>query len=250
MFLRKFQINWPYALGELAIVAVGVLIALGINQWNTERLDRALGNEYLNRLLSDVQADISWSDNVLIALNDKAEALDLLSRAISEDSTSLTNPTLLLHAIPKTLVLAFNAPSVRTATFDDMMSTGRLALVSPISIREIILSYYALGTNSENRLEGRMTKYPHSVFANVPQSTLAWFEVASFGLQGSRPTPVTPPTKFSNEEVEAVLRWLADVDTGKLINAEKNYNSHAIQIIEGGRNRALNLSETIEKSLQ
>jgi len=247
---RKFQINWPYALGELAIVAIGVLIALGIDQWNTERLDRALGNEYLHRLLSDVQADIFWSENVLIALNNKADALDLLSEATSENPVSLTNSTLLLQAIPKTLVLAFNAPSVRTATFDDMMSTGRLALVSSISIRETILNYYAIGTNSENRLEGRMTQYPHSVFANVPQSTLAWFEVGAFSLQGMSLTPATPPTKFSQEEVEAVLRWLSDEGTDELINAERNYTSHAIQIIEGGRNRALILIETIEYSLQ
>ena len=228
MLWRKFQINWPYALGELAIVAVGVLIALGINQWNTERLDRALGDEYLHRLLSDVQADIFWSNNVLIALNDKADALDLLSKAISESSMSSGIPALHIQAIPKTLVLAFNAPSVRTATFDDMMSTGRLELVSPISIRETILEYYALGTNSENRPEGRMTQYPQSAFANVPQSTLAWFEVGSFSLHGLRPTTATTPTKFSKEEVEAVLRWLADDGIDKLINAERNYTSHAI----------------------
>ena len=40
MFWRKFKLDWPYVIGELLIVTAGVLIALAISAWNSDRLDR------------------------------------------------------------------------------------------------------------------------------------------------------------------------------------------------------------------
>jgi hypothetical protein len=36
MFWRKLKLDWSYAIGELIIVTVGVLIALGVNQWQQD----------------------------------------------------------------------------------------------------------------------------------------------------------------------------------------------------------------------
>ena len=36
MLWRKFKLDWQYALGELVIVTLGVLVALAINQWNDD----------------------------------------------------------------------------------------------------------------------------------------------------------------------------------------------------------------------
>ena len=46
MFWRKFKLDWSYAMGELAIVTVGVLIALGINEWNNEHNQNHLVRGY------------------------------------------------------------------------------------------------------------------------------------------------------------------------------------------------------------
>jgi hypothetical protein len=40
MFWRKFKLDWTYAIGELVIVTLGVLVALGIQQWNEDRLEK------------------------------------------------------------------------------------------------------------------------------------------------------------------------------------------------------------------
>jgi len=54
---RKFKLDWSYAVGELLIVVTGALIALAIDQWNDNRLERAEEIEALSNILADIQAD-------------------------------------------------------------------------------------------------------------------------------------------------------------------------------------------------
>ena len=44
-----------YAIGEIALVVIGILIALQINKWNEERKDRNLEKEYIGRLKIEMQ---------------------------------------------------------------------------------------------------------------------------------------------------------------------------------------------------
>lgn len=48
-----------YAVGEIVLVVVGILLALQINTWNQERLDRAEEQKYLLRLEQDLQLDLA-----------------------------------------------------------------------------------------------------------------------------------------------------------------------------------------------
>ena len=47
---RKFRLDWTYAIGELVIVTLGVLIALAIGEWNDERVVRAEEFNVLSRI--------------------------------------------------------------------------------------------------------------------------------------------------------------------------------------------------------
>ena len=57
MFWRRFKLDWSYAIGELFIVIIGVLVALVIDQWNDDRLERAEENAILSRIISDIDMD-------------------------------------------------------------------------------------------------------------------------------------------------------------------------------------------------
>ena len=46
-----------YAIGEIVLVVIGILIALGINNWNQESKDSKLGKEYLTRIHRDLVQD-------------------------------------------------------------------------------------------------------------------------------------------------------------------------------------------------
>ena len=44
-----------YAIGEIALVVIGILIALQINNWNEERQDKIDEKQYLQRIIYDLE---------------------------------------------------------------------------------------------------------------------------------------------------------------------------------------------------
>jgi len=51
-----------YAFGEVVLVVVGILIALQINNWNTNRIERNLEFQYLESLKTDIISQIQFLD--------------------------------------------------------------------------------------------------------------------------------------------------------------------------------------------
>ena len=62
-----------YAIGEIALVVVGILIALQINNWNEARKENKALNEYLVKIKSHTQEDIKQLDEIKIGRKQIAE---------------------------------------------------------------------------------------------------------------------------------------------------------------------------------
>mgnify|MGYP001549829904 CR=1 FL=1 len=65
-----------YAIGEIVLVVIGILIALQINTWNEERKGREIGTALLKNLTSDLIRnqellirDILWHKNTVNSIN-------------------------------------------------------------------------------------------------------------------------------------------------------------------------------------
>ncbi len=56
---------FKYAIGEIILVVVGILIALQINNWNEVRKDRSVANQYLKGIKEDLKRDLIQADSIL-----------------------------------------------------------------------------------------------------------------------------------------------------------------------------------------
>ena len=56
--MRKIAVDWRRAGTEIVIIVVGVLVALAINEWWSEKEDRRMEAEYIERIKEDLRADI------------------------------------------------------------------------------------------------------------------------------------------------------------------------------------------------
>ena len=54
---KKFSKYLLYAVGEIILVVVGILIALSINNWNDERKDNLKGKNILQQLKTEFKRD-------------------------------------------------------------------------------------------------------------------------------------------------------------------------------------------------
>jgi hypothetical protein len=77
-----------YAIGEIVLVVIGILIALSINNWNENRKSKALEIKLLNELIDDLietkedlLTDIEKSKQILFTTNElyKAVAGNIIS---------------------------------------------------------------------------------------------------------------------------------------------------------------------------
>jgi hypothetical protein len=127
---------------EVSIIVVGVLIALAAEGWREAASDRALTRTYLAGLSADLRLDSAdyvrfLKPNYLPA---QAVAADSLI-VILGDSTVVVAPATTLRFLRELLYLLSATKS--RATFDDMVSSGRLGLIDDPNLRGSLVQYYA-----------------------------------------------------------------------------------------------------------
>ncbi len=168
MFWRKFKLEWSYAIGELFVVTIGVLIALAIGEWNNERLERVEEFDVLSRLISDIEVDLQEFDFRLKAISKKEESLLRVQSALSNSGPQ--NDTEFLRDIIIGADFGWNQGLANRATFDDLLESGNLAVISDREVRKLISAYYKNYEDSHNRIEERETEYPHLSYQLVPRN--------------------------------------------------------------------------------
>ena len=62
--------NWIAVTLDFVIVVIGVFVGLQVNNWNQARHDAARGQEYLERIHSDLRADVAALDRRLVFWGD------------------------------------------------------------------------------------------------------------------------------------------------------------------------------------
>ena len=82
-FFRKIRYNlmeqnkttkyFKYAIGEIALVMIGILLAIQANNWNVDRIARIELNQSLNKLLIELDQD---SAELNIRINANNEMID------------------------------------------------------------------------------------------------------------------------------------------------------------------------------
>jgi hypothetical protein len=140
VFWRKFKLDWSYAVGELIIVTLGVLVALGINQWQQDLDDRELELEYVERLIQDLTLDIAAVSSIMTETEARA-GYGRIVLAAYDSKRRANSPTDFVRAVE--FGNYFSYPSYSTATIDDLMSTGNLRLIENPELKEVISRYYS-----------------------------------------------------------------------------------------------------------
>lgn len=130
-----------YAIGEIALVVIGILIALQINNWNEEYKDHQLEKVYYCKLLEDVKQD----EILLNKLKDEAQdRIRWVNKSIHILQQEKVNRAELANAMMGSIFfIRFNfKPS--SSAFDDLKSSGKLGTLKDIELKQKLLNYYAV----------------------------------------------------------------------------------------------------------
>lgn len=126
-----------YAIGEIILVVIGILIAIQINNWNQEKLDRDFELTMLKDIKSSLESDLEYYEYSIASMSRREDAIQKLLSMISSGKTYPDS----------TLLEAYNAMTVgniflyNKGGYEALKSVG-LDKISNDSLRkELILLY-------------------------------------------------------------------------------------------------------------
>ena len=123
--VRKYLV---YAIGEIALVVIGILIALQINNWNQQRIDSSKRQDYIKLLLRDLSKDTMMLNSGIMEMTSIINQQDeLRKRMSSELATSDTLLKIAKYEINPMLEIQ-DAYSFNTNTITSLLATGQLEL--------------------------------------------------------------------------------------------------------------------------
>ena len=167
---RPLKPAWPagrymrYAIGEIVLVVIGILIALQINNWNEDRIRDELTQVYLKNVVNDLKSDIETMKqlrgvnvfkhysikNLLYNLGDSlfdpteedmliVPSFDLnylwKSEIPSIDNQEFTQLTI-------TWMHRLSDQNLNISAFNELKSTGHFSLIRNIELKNQINQYY------------------------------------------------------------------------------------------------------------
>jgi hypothetical protein len=159
-----------YAIGEIVLVVIGILIALSINNWNQVRLERMEEVNAVSRFLADIQVDLDLFDMRIKALKAKEESLlrvkKTFSNGLSSDLKSFFNDIIIGADF------GWNQGIAQHSAYDDLLGSGKLGIIKNSFIRFNISNYYLNYENEHNRIDERETAYPNLSYQLIPRNII------------------------------------------------------------------------------
>jgi hypothetical protein len=163
-----------YAIGEILLVVIGILIALSINNWNEERKQNKIINTYLYNLKEDIYKDLKeyqrsedialftfyshqiillWAGQSMLSLSKDDEPVNPFS-----EENYIWNKPLPTEFDGDFVELVFlwsvrpGFPMIHKSSIDELKSTGYFSLIENQSLKDAINEYYSeierrIGTN-------------------------------------------------------------------------------------------------------
>ena len=139
-----------YAIGEIVLVVIGILIALQVNNWNVNRVSKLSQEKILNKLISNLNYDIDQFKEIdSIYKIDLKEIGFVLEEALSGKNSKLNNTKQMIAGRGSVIYL-----KVTKSSYEEMMNTGLLYQLSSEELKTKINAYYELAEfilEKENR---------------------------------------------------------------------------------------------------
>jgi hypothetical protein len=163
---NKLKSYSAYALGEIFLVVLGILIALQINNWNEERKDNARMLTYIKSIAEDITSDTMRIGHVISELNNQSEAAKYIIPIMESNQQYISDSLKFILEFNKLTTTQIINEYTNTWTF--LNSSGLLSEFPDPKLIKMLQDYYNnfnnLVTNFTNsaipaRLEIRRLKY-------------------------------------------------------------------------------------------
>ena len=137
---NKFSKYLLYAIGEIILVMVGILLALQVNNWNNNRADRNQEVKYLNNIQLDLQKDLK---SLAFQINFRREKNKSTETVLAHiNGTPISDISEVTKNVVHTIMEERFTPN--NTTFTELSNSGNLNLISNDAIKILLLELQEL----------------------------------------------------------------------------------------------------------
>ena len=135
---NKFSKYLIYAIGEIALVMIGILLALQVNNWNENRKTRIEEREILQRLQLDLIDDVK---TLQFQIDLKKNMIDSYKICLDILSEKMFAPkeVFMTHF---SSILQVGSLNLNMTTFNNLQTTGQIRLIKSKELADSIVNYY------------------------------------------------------------------------------------------------------------
>ena len=212
---RHLKLDFPYLLGELVIVVLGVSIAFAVEQWRNDRSDMVDEKLFIDRLVQDIDEDIERWGYMQKSLGEKNDALSKAYHWLQNPDMTNEGISGFLGDLINGAQRAYGAGLIgRSATFEEITNTGQLNALNDRNMKQQILDYFAATARENRRVEFRITGYSAAIYKLIPR----------------QPEYRKDPSLSADEDRRIVERVL-QADIEGLVIAERNLGRLMSEVI-------------------
>jgi len=132
-----------YAIGEIILVVIGILIALQINNWNETEKSKSESNRLLIDLKKELEKDSEIFKSLQTEYNDWLVQIDyVLDSVLDGNAKEITESNQLMAGR-----LSMNSLSINKVAYLDMFNTGRKLEFDNLEIEREIKDHYQYANN-------------------------------------------------------------------------------------------------------
>ena len=222
LFNKKFNKYLLYAIGEVLILIMGIVIALQVNNWNEDRKRKVLEISILKTLKSDLEQDlIGWARDIELhksVLVSAPVVLDHLENKLPH------NDSLNYHFLKSAKVSYF---SFHSGALETLKSAG-INIISNEDLRKEIVDLYTYWFEYKTYLTERVTGF----YSRGTNNILGTRFVQAFDWGGGI-VPLDYESLFNDHEYKFFLmsfRNVTEFYLGELRKSERRVKDLIVQI--------------------
>lgn len=175
---NKFTRYLLYAIGEIILVVIGILIALQVNTWNEGRILKEKEKEYLTDIRAFLLEDKKDVDELLEFYDEKQKVYDsLLTRLDAKYTLNDFLSPFTTYMLTTADAIMF---TIKSTAFDNMLSANDIGIISDKSLRYKLSSYYSqdplFGTQDRLKRATREFRDYVTLSTVTKQNLDAWFK--------------------------------------------------------------------------
>jgi hypothetical protein len=128
-----------YAIGEIVLVVIGILLALQISNWNEVYKDHQLEKVYYCKLLEDFTQDHLLLKQLIAENQDRLNSVNQAIHLLQQKNVDRAELGKAMRNSINLIRFNFN-PSL--SAFDDLKSSGKLGILRDLDLKKKLLNYY------------------------------------------------------------------------------------------------------------